>query len=134
MFKFQTTSFFLSVFFRRQLRMQTALNLIKAPLKKCQTRSLKYSASCKNARNQKRAGSNTIPSAKKLKIIHRPQIEAIFYQEVIREGTATVLVVRCCFASLRQLIAHVCRTGHQICKMPAQHERSFGEMLSKRAH
>ena len=63
-----------------------------------------------------------------------PQIEAIFYQEVIREGTATVLVVRCCFASLRQLIAHVCRTGHQICKMPAHDERSFGTMISKRAH
>ena len=117
--------------------MHTALNLIKAPLKKCQTGILKYSACILKERNQNgyllvewQAGAQQYEQ----KNTWGPQIEAIFYQEVIREGTATVLVVRCCFASLRQLIAHVCRTGHQICKMPAQHERSFGEMLSKRAH
>ena len=52
LFKFQTTSFFLSVFLRRQLRMHTALNLIKAPLKKCQTGILKYSACILKERNQ----------------------------------------------------------------------------------
>ena len=44
--------FFLSVFLRRQLRMHTALNLIKAPLKKCQTGILKYSACILKERNQ----------------------------------------------------------------------------------
>ena len=137
LFKFQTTSFFLSVFLRRQLRMHTALNLIKAPLKKCQTGILKYSACILKERNQN--GYLLVEWQAEAQQYEQKRhgghkLKQFFIKKSLEKGLPPFQLYGVALLNLRQLIAHTCRTGHQICKMHAQYERSFSEMISRRAH